>query len=197
LDSEIPEPIFCGFILCCHKGDASETQKSDETGAQSQGIVINGNTSKNSGGTGGGKNSPSSAAISANSGTQLNLNTDSSKTISGNDNTITEGLDPAAAADALEQLTNSFTESEAQIVSALQTNQNNTVTNPSAPSDYPTDSSTPTTDPSTDATATPSAMATSTGFWSTFFNLSAWQMAAAAAAILGTFYLIFKKKKRT
>jgi hypothetical protein len=130
----LTEPDGCcdspGFVLVCHKGNASQAQTSTQNGAQTQGVVITGSSF---GGTTAGKVSsapigrgsstatPSPTTSAApfvsqplvNTGTSVTL--DTSRTITGNNNVIQDGIDPTAAASALSQLSNAFTGALSQL----------------------------------------------------------------------------------
>ena len=149
-----------------NQGNQTSTQK----GAQDQGAVIDG--SKN--------------AVNTGIQSQTTVNTNTGPNVSGSANTITNtGIQP----DALATLFKSLLPAAPAPVAAT-----------NAPAAiYTAGAASPDSTPVSVAAAPGSALATvpvaATPSASWFGSLSKWQLAAAIAAIIGTIYLIWPKKK--
>jgi hypothetical protein len=177
--------------LACHKGDASQAQTSTQTGAQTAGVVTQGNQNHSNTGTethlnlntapritnqGGNVNTGTTYQAGANSTISIQSGvpvTDVQSGLQSILSTITGLISPAATAPA---------STAPQTVYVQAATSPTTPTSPTMPTDGTSANNTPA--PSTDTSGTPAAG-----------TVSYWQLAAAIAAIIGTLYLIFKRRK--
>ena len=165
--------------LACHKGNASQSQASNQTGAQTAGVAASGNQNTSNTGTQiRAGNTQTSQTVSNSAGAFVNTGT-SVRAATGAVTNIVSGINPTDALNAVEQLIAGFS------------TPNGTGSSGGAPalvSTAPAPVATPTTT-TPDPTAPPTAA-------SSFFNFTPaqWSMLGIAVTLAG--YLYYRRNRK-